>query len=421
MKFLFNFLIIILVQIPLFAAEASDSLAQVSRTNEIRILFKQKSFFDKALSFPGKVLFFPFDLVFSGISYGIFKVDESKIIPKTRDFLISEDGRREVRPTYVSRIGVGIKYYQREILNRESRLLLLATVGLHQRQRYGIALERVTLSELFYHSNYRALYEKLTTESFFGIGPNTEKNAKSNYTRELFGPDISIGIDLGHRLTLQARTGFELNNILPGRDNDHPSLTDLYSGADLPGLDTQVNLFTFSLGFYYGSLNRPAKPSRGYEINAVGHYFQQINTGDFYFFKLSADFRYYIPLFHKRVLMIRLGTELTDPLPAKEVPFYYLSELGEGISFRGFERGRFRDFDLILGSLEYRYPISNKLESILFVDAGQVSADIFNEYSSSNWEFSIGTGLRYVTEGGSVSKIELARSRDGYLVKITLN
>lgn len=421
MKFVFSFVIVTLLQIQLFPAEGSDSLAQVNRANEIRNLFKQKSFFDKALSVPGKVLFFPFDVLFSGISYGIYKVDESKVIPKTRDFLISEDGRREVRPTYVSRIGVGLKYYQREILNPGSRLLLLATVGLHQRQRYGIALERVSLSELFYHSNYRALYEKLTTESFFGIGPNTEKNAKSDYTREMFGADISLGIDLGQRFTLQGRAGFELNNILPGRDNDNPSITDIYNRSDLPGLDTQANLFTFSLGFYYGSLNRPAKPSRGYELNAVGQYFQQVNADDFYFLKLSGDFRYYIPLFYERVLMIRFGTELTEPLPGKEVPFYYLSELGEGISFRGFERGRFRDFDSVLGSLEYRYPISNKLESILFVDAGQVSADIFNAYNSSNWEFSIGTGVRYVTKGGSVSKIELARSRDGFLVKITLN
>jgi len=119
--------------------------------------------------------------------------------------------------------------------------------------------------------------------------------------------------------------------------------------------------------------------------------------------------------------MIRFASELTDPLPGKDVPFYYLSELGEGISFRGFERGRFRDFDLMMGSLEYRYPISSKLESILFTDAGQVSADIFSQYKSANWEFSIGAGIRYITSGGSVSKIELARSRDGYLVKITLN
>jgi len=214
MKILFIFWFILLLHSSLLSDTRSDSLEQVIQAEETRSLYKQKSFFDKAISFPGKVIFFPFDLVFSGISYGIYTVDESKIIPKTRDFLISEDGKREVRPTYISRIGAGLKYYQREILNPESRLLLLATYGLHHRQRYGIALERVVLSDLFYYSNYRALYEKLTTESFFGIGPNTEKNTKSNYTREMFGADIAVGMDLAKRFTLQALGGFELNNIL---------------------------------------------------------------------------------------------------------------------------------------------------------------------------------------------------------------
>ena len=135
----------------------SDSLERVHRVQELKQFYHQKSFTDKAVSFPGKVIFFPFKLIFSGMHYGIVKVDETKIIPKTQDFLESEDGRREVVPTYVSRIGAGLKYYQREIFNPESRLLIFAILGLNQRQRYGIALDRVALSDLFYYSNYRAI------------------------------------------------------------------------------------------------------------------------------------------------------------------------------------------------------------------------------------------------------------------------
>ncbi len=399
----------------------SDSLKQVNKVQEQRQFYNQKSSIDKAVSFPGKVIFFPFKLVFSGIHYSIVKVDETKIIPKTQDFLVSEDGRREVVPTYVSRIGAGIKYYQRAIFNPESRLALLAMFGLHQRQRYGIALERVSLSDLFYYSNYRALYEKLTDESFYGIGPDSRKEDEADYTHEFFGADVSLGVDLFYRLSLRGYAGFHLNNILPGREPGESSITDLYDEATLPGLGTNVNLFTIMFSFLSNSTNRPGNPSRGFEIEVGGSYFQQVNDDTYSFFRSTADVRHYVHLFYDRVLVIRAAVELIDPLRGKSVPFYYLSELSEDISFRGFKRGRFRDFDLILGSLEYRYPISKNFESILFSDAGQVASDIFQNYNASNWEVTWGIGLRYVSMKGSVSKIELARSRDGYLFKLTLN
>jgi len=176
---------------------------------------------------------------------------------------------------------------------------------------------------------------------------------------------------------------------------------------------------TFS--FLSNSTNRPGNPSEGFEIEVGGSYFQQVNDNNYSFFKSMVDMRHYFHLFYDRVLVIRAAAELTDPLSGKSVPFYYLSELSEEISFRGFKRGRFRDFDLILGSLEYRYPISKNFESIIFADAGQVASDIFKNYAASNWEITWGIGLRYVSLKGSVSKIELARSRDGYLFKLSLN
>ena len=247
------------------------------------------------------------------------------------------------------------------------------------------------------------------------------KEDKTNYTREFFGADISLGVDLIKQLSLNGYAGFHLNNILPGREPGSPSTTDLYDETTLLGLETNVNLFTLTLNFLFNSTNQPGNPSRGFGIDIRGSYFQQVNNDAYKFFKFKTDIRHYIHLFYNRILVVRASAELTDPLQGKSVPFYYLSELSEEISFRGFNRGRFRDFDLILGSLEYRYPVSNNFESILFTDVGQVSSDIFQNYNASNWEVSFGIGLRYVSIKGSVSKIELARSRDGFLFKLSLN
>ena len=261
----------------------------------------------------------------------------------------------------------------------------------------------------------------MTDESFYGIGPDSRKEDEADYTHEFFGADVSLGVDLFYRLSLRAYAGFHLNNILPGRESEETSITDLYDETTLPGLETNVNLFTTTVSFLFNSINRPGNPSAGFETKVGVSFFQQVNDDTYSFFRSTADVRHYVNLFYDRILVIRAAVELTDPLTGKSVPFYYLSELSEEISFRGFERGRFRDFDLILGSLEYRYPISKNFESMLFTDSGQVASDIFQNYSSSNWEVTWGIGLRYISKKGSVSKIELARSKDGFLFKLTLN
>jgi hypothetical protein len=403
----------------------SDSLETEKRTPETaeyyRELYSQASVMEKSFGFIGSLINFPFHVVFSVVKYSIEVVDNSKIIPRTQDFLQSDDGTRELQPTYVSRIGVGVKYYQRQIFNYDSRLRLLAMFGLHNRQRYAVGLERVQLSRLINISNYRVLYEQLTTEPFYGIGADSEKEDKTTYTREFFGADVSLGTDVFRFASLQFYTGFQLNNILGGKSSDHPSTTDIYTTNELPGLGEQVDLLKLEMSLISDSRDRPGKTTSGFQSELSVAYYQQTNASTYQFMKFLGDLRYYLHLFYGRTLMLRFRVESSDAVSGNSIPFYYLSELGEEISFRGFDRGRFRDKDLLMGTLEYRYPVSRNFEAALFVDTGQVTPDIFKTEYYEYWEFAGGIGLRYVSEGGSVSKIELARSKDGFLLKITLN
>jgi outer membrane protein insertion porin family len=177
----------------------------------------------------------------------------------------------------------------------------------------------------------------------------------------------------------------------------------------------------FELMLSSDSRDRPGNPSKGLETEFVFSYFHQTNASKYRFTKIFADVRYYLHLFYGRTMMFRVRAESSDAVSNSMIPFYYLSELSEDISFRGFDRGRFRDRDLIMGTLEYRFPLSRSFEAALFMDSGQVSPDLLSEINLENWEIAGGIGLRYVTEKGSVSKIEFARSKDGYLLKITLN
>jgi hypothetical protein len=423
--FVIAFYIMVLIKSAMSSPTAMDSPDSLQKRQEItdnyRKIYKQTSVLEKSFTFTGKVIYFPFRIIFSGVKYSIVFIDDSKIIPRTQDLLKSEDGKREVQPTYVSRIGVGLKYYHREIFNPESRLKLLAMFGLHSKQRYAVALERVAVGDLIDFSNYRALYEQLTTEPFYGIGPEAEKDDKSTYTREFFGADISLGKNLFRFGALQLYTGFHLNNILPGRGSEYPSTTDIYTPEELPGLGERVDLVKFEIAFSSDSRNRQGNPTKGLESEFALSYFYQTNASKYRFTKFFGDIKYYLHLFYGRTVMFRIRAESSDAISGSMIPFYYLSELSEDISFRGFDRGRFRDRDLLMGSVEYRYPLSRNFEGALFLDTGQVFPDVFRKVDWGRWELAGGIGLRYVTEGGSVSKIELARSKDGFLLKITLN
>lgn len=421
--YLFIFLLstsrFLFAQQPVYNNVDSLALKQIAVTQ--RSNFKNKTTIDRIFAFPGKVIFFPFKIVLLGVKQGIVYVDETKIIPKAHDFLRSDDGKRAATPTYTSRIGVGIKYKQYGLLNPESKLSFLMMFGLYNRQRYAITFERVSLLEKFFFSNYGIRYDKLTTESFYGIGPESEKENKTNYTRERVLLDMALGAQPIRKMTFEIFAGFDLNNVLPGKNSKIPSSTDLYDAYSLPGLETNVKLSKVDFKLGYDSRDRIGDPSSGFEAVTLMSIYNQIGDKQYGFAKYHLDAATYLNVFYNRILMLRLAGEITEPLPNRKVPFYYLSELGEDIGFRGFDRGRFRDYDLVMGTLEFRYPISNNIYAMIFTDAGQVASNIFKELKRDNLQISYGGGFRLLSVFGNVTKLEIAKSKDGILVKFTWN
>ena len=111
----------------------------------------------------------------------------------------------------------------------------------------------------------------------------------------------------------------------------------------------------------------------------------------------------------------------------KHIPLYLLSEIGSDGTIRGYYRGRYRDKDALLTSLEYRYPIwcdhPNSLDAVLFVDAGQVSEDIVNEFRRKNMRFGFGGGFRFYNDENDdlMARVSFGFSKDEFRVIFALN
>ncbi len=381
---------------------------------------------ERIVSFPGDLVYFPVGLFFDGLEASIAFVDESKLVPKAVDFLTCDDGSCGALPTYTSQSGAGFKFFQKGLLSEESKLTLALTAGQRGRQRYQLRLSGVRFFGGSVFSEFLGRYRFLSDESFFGLGPKSRFVDETNFAHEQATVEAALGANLHDRFRVNAKFGLDLNNILEGRDKRLPSATDLPQGELPPGIEDQVRIVRLEISGYRDSKNRPGNPSGGTEALVQAGVFVETGDSQYRFWKVSGDLTRHIHLFYGRVLVVRVAGEVTEPISDKGIPFYYLSKLGRHETIRGFRRGRFRDRDMLLGVVEYRYPIQHPIrhrwaDALLFVDAGKVSSDIFDDSSGDGFHVSYGAGIRVWSRRGLIARLEVGMSSDGFRVHFGLN
>lgn len=375
---------------------------------------------------PGYLVFLPFKLVFKGVGHSAGYVHEKKAFQRLAEVFRTETPFFEVRPTYSNRSGVGLKFERKNIFNKNSELELRASIGLRRRQRYQVSLQRFNIFSERIKGDFLVGYRLMSDESFFGIGPDSKKEDDTNYMHERVYTQLALGTFLGEKVNLAASFGFEYNNILAGRDPDLPSLTNVYSPSELPGLETKVKIVSAQLAAIYNSKRITGEKIRGHEILIGGGVFDQLGGETYGFWKLRADWRSYLHLFYGRNVILRLSGEVNEPFSDRTVPFYLLSEIGSRETVRGFTRGRFYDLDKFAGSLEYQYPVwrnylrMSTIDALLFLDFGQVAKDI-GDINTDNSRIGAGLGFRIWSPKGEWARVMLARSKERWRFYFVLN
>ena len=386
---------------------------------------KNRETWEQVFSFPGQVLVFPIRMVLKGMSWAAGNIYVPGQVGTIYDFFTSDDGLRALRPTYSTRSGGGVKIYQRNLFNEGSELEFSTKMGLNFRQKHQIAFTGINVFSRNVHIDMLLGYRILVNESFFGVGPDSHIDDRTTFAYEKTYSDFTLGANLGPKLAVNGILSFTYNNILGSHESGLTSIYDRYAPSNLPGLETRVQIWGGRLEIRYDSRDAAGAMRSGNEIILSAGRFDQIEFQKYGFWKWTAEIKQYIHLFYGRTMMLRLAGEMIEPLEGRDVPFYYMSEIGRRETLRGFKRGRFRDHDMILGSMEYRYPIRKQAEtafdSFLFVDAGQVARDIAKNFDWCDIQVCCGIGFRMYNRTEEMFRFVLGRSNEQFRVFLVLN
>jgi outer membrane protein insertion porin family len=214
--------------------------------------------------------------------------------------------------------------------------------------------------------------------------------------RLIFGRKIGDSINLGLELKTERVTYELISGALPEGTNEGltNSLMPTFS------YDTRDNVFDPTSGWYH-SLS----------IEKAGGFL----GGDYDFTKYNLTLRAYLSTdFFKDIFNIGSLKKITDNLSEgvlafrvmggmadTDLPSFAAYQVGGMNTVRGYDLGEFSGDKSLVFNIEYRFPLAENFQAVLFVDWGQ-AWDIEESIDIADLKFGRGVGVRFDTPIGPI-------------------
>ena len=274
-----------------------------------------------------------------------------------------------------------------------------------------VDLPRLWNEHLFLETTTR--FRNYPEENFFGIGPDSSKERRTDFRLE----DVGFRADFGFRPSRRTRAGisggFLSANTGPGRDKDFPSIEAIFLEDQVPSLTRQSDYLHAGAFIGYDSRDNPLYPRSGGSYQFRWTYLDDRSFGRFSFRRFDIDLRHFFPVLEGRgTVALRGLTTLTGASPGQRAPFFLLPTVGGSDSLRGFHQYRFRDNNALLFNVEYRHEVIPVLDLVAFGDAGKVFPET-GQLALSQIEGSAGLGGRLKLRGRVLLGLDVGWSREG--------
>jgi hypothetical protein len=299
-------------------------------------------------------------------------------------------------------------------------------------RRYSVALGKSTTRDETYDAEFaerglldnkafllgKVLYERDSTERFYGIGNHSDENEESNYTSQVFLLDLNPGYWVLDSVNLSYRMRVLMHGVQPGEVNSIPDIT--VEHPNVPGLDKAV-YWQHRLAITYDTRDSRDMPTHGTYANAYVNGADQHVGSATSFVAYGFEAREFIPFRGERRNPILAMRALVDYLQGdSDTPFWLQNSLGGRRTLRGFGGDRFIDFNRSLLSAELRtrvyqhrlFGVNGELELAPFIEAGQVFSRTA-ESPLSDLHVVGGVGVRAVVRPQLVAFVDVGYGSEG--------
>jgi len=254
------------------------------------------------------------------------------------------------------------------------------------------------------------------------IGANQTTDAdETSYSTEQGGVQMDLGYAINNRIGLGITSTFKRANIEKGTTEKQEG--ELFPDT-IPGAGT-TSLFSIGSTLTFNFTNGWPRTLSGTLFRFAYQYNRELNGSRFEYNRYTVEVHQFIPipfLAKNRRLGIRGRFEKIDRLNGKQIPFYELSLLGDAATLRGFDQNRFLGRGSLLFNFEYRYPVWDTWDAVIFIDEGQVYDDL-SDLDFGEFHFAAGAGLRFMSPTGFAFRFEIGASSEAVrgLFQITPN
>ncbi len=308
---------------------------------------------------------------------------------------------------------LGPEYLRQDLADGEITFRAAAQSSFKSYQKYDIqftvpsfASDRLFLEVYAVHHRYPGL-------NYRGPGMDSLEENETAFLLEDTAFDGALGLKPFRYMDAGFTAGYLMMNTGPGNDDGLPSIEQVFTPEQTPGIDRQTDFLRFGAFAKLDYRDNPGGARSG------GMYFFQFNDYsdrllDLHDFRrVDFEIQQYIPFFNKRrVIAFRLKSVLAFHDTGQTVPFYFQPVLGGSNDLRGFQPFRFYDNNLLLMNVEYRWETFSGLDSAIFFDAGKVFPD-YSEWDFRNLESSAGFGFRFNVRNNVFLRIDTGFSREG--------
>jgi hypothetical protein len=332
----------------------------------------------------------------------IFILDREGIHPKLGSLTVG------------SGFAYGLGFRDRDLFSNRGALEIWAAGSV---KRYWATEVRMTFPRLannHLHLEAWGSRRDYPEENFFGLGPDSDRDARSDYAIRTnhFGGRAGVRPFARH-LLLGGGLEFLQPRLGAGQNDKYPDVPQLFPPSDVPGIDSRSD-FMRSAFFVEVDYREPLYAKKGGWYRFDYSHYDDRTTDQFTFNRFDADVRQFFGfLAGRRVLAARLFASTSDTDAGQTMPFFFMPTLGGNDTLRGFREYRFRGPHAILAQAEYRWEIWSGFDGAIFYDAGKV-ADRRGDLNFQDLESDYGIGFRFNTNSGVIFRVDTAfGSNDG--------